>query len=102
MYRNAGNLPDDYEHSGFVHWDNWGIIADGVGSGGDQIHFADMNSDGQADYVWISAEGKAAVWWNNGFDPSRVDHKINRGSLEWEVSIFDHWQLTETMSNSQT
>lgn len=41
-------------------------IASGVGAPGSQIEFADINGDGQADYLVVPPTGQITAWLNNG------------------------------------
>lgn len=75
-WRNTGDPPNHYDRAGLVHWGPQGLAAGGVGARGDQIILADMDGDGRADYVWISAEGRATIWWNRCYDAGKPDWKI--------------------------
>ena len=39
-------------------------MATGVGANGSDIKFADLNGDGQADYLWVHADGSVNAWLN--------------------------------------
>ena len=52
MYWNTGRAPDEGANAGQVQWVGLGVIATGVGARGDQVHFADLDGDGRADYIW--------------------------------------------------
>ncbi|MEV5238804.1 FG-GAP-like repeat-containing protein [Streptomyces cinnamoneus] len=49
-------------------WSDYGRIAAGVGVGGDQVRFADVNGDGRADYLALDENGGVRAWINEGGD----------------------------------
>ena len=40
------------------------MIATGVGGRRDQIHFADIDGDGRAEYLWVHDDGSVSAWQN--------------------------------------
>ncbi|KAL2212798.1 hypothetical protein CC79DRAFT_1267941 [Sarocladium strictum] len=49
-----------------THWQEKGVDAQGIGRDGKNVRLADMNGDGNADYVWLNATtGEIRVWLNN-------------------------------------
>lgn len=52
-------------------WYPYGMIASGVGAGREDVHFADIDGDGKADYLWIDRlTGALDLWYNGGGEPS--------------------------------
>ncbi|KAM5462559.1 hypothetical protein MferCBS49748_006466 [Microsporum ferrugineum] len=49
-----------------VGWWPAGVIASGVGATPYQVHFADLNGDGRAEYIHVHRNGSASVWLNQG------------------------------------
>ncbi|GHC64318.1 FG-GAP-like repeat-containing protein [Streptomyces cinnamoneus] len=49
-------------------WNDWGMIAAGVGVTADKVRLADINGDGKADYIAVDDKGGLRVWLNNGGD----------------------------------
>lgn len=49
-------------------WDGIGRVAKGVGVPGDRVRLADMNNDGQVDYLAIRDNGSVDWWLNQGGD----------------------------------
>ncbi|KAF7561563.1 hypothetical protein G7046_g2578 [Stylonectria norvegica] len=48
-------------------WRSQGMIATGVGAAREDVHFADLNGDGKADYVWVNRlDGSVKSWTNGG------------------------------------
>ncbi|KAH8834872.1 hypothetical protein DL96DRAFT_10202 [Flagelloscypha sp. PMI_526] len=47
-----------------VGWQDSGEIASGVGARRHQIHFADINGDGRADYLYVHDDGAVEAWLN--------------------------------------
>ncbi|KAL9635740.1 MAG: hypothetical protein Q9204_002513 [Flavoplaca sp. TL-2023a] len=60
-YLNGGRNPD--ANKGWV-WLPQGVIATGIGRDGKGVHFADINGDNKADYIWISEKGEMQVYLN--------------------------------------
>jgi hypothetical protein len=55
-----------------------GIIASGVGTDGEDIRFADLNSDGRAEYLSIGEDGSVTAYLNGGYTYiNDQDGKIN-------------------------
>ncbi|EEQ32232.1 lipolytic enzyme [Microsporum canis CBS 113480] len=52
-----------------VGWWPAGVIASGVGATPYQVHFADLNGDGRAEYIHVHRNGSASVWLNQGPKP---------------------------------
>jgi hypothetical protein len=40
-----------------VGWLPQGVIASGVGANRSSVHFADINGDGRAEYLWVHDDG---------------------------------------------
>jgi hypothetical protein len=47
-------------------WWPQGEIATGVGTGRENVTFADLNGDGRSDYLVIGPNGEVSQWQNNG------------------------------------
>lgn len=60
MYRNGGQV------SGGWTWYPYGVIATGVGASRQDIHFADINGDGKADYLTVDRISGSTMAWRNG------------------------------------
>lgn len=58
--------------TGSVDWWPRGEIASGFGGQREQIHFADINGDGRADYLWVHNNGSVSMWLNVLSDPSDI------------------------------
>lgn len=58
--------------TGNVTWWPRGEIATGVGGRREQIHFADINGDRRADYLWVRDDGSVSMWLNVLSDPSDI------------------------------
>ncbi|KAM5490264.1 hypothetical protein McaMca56_008072 [Microsporum canis] len=58
--------------TGTVTWWPKGKIAAGVGTLNWQIHFADINGDGRADYLSVEPDGSVKMWLNVLDDPSDI------------------------------
>jgi hypothetical protein len=56
LYLNTGN---------FDSWTLVGQVASGIGAGAG-VRFADMDGDGKADFLWISASGDVTYYLNGG------------------------------------
>ncbi|RYP53274.1 hypothetical protein DL768_001714 [Monosporascus sp. mg162] len=68
--RNTGNLNKD---SAKRNWEDWGTIAPGVsGITGDMIRFSDIDGDGRADFLAVSADGSVRAWRNLGIIPNKI------------------------------
>lgn len=39
-------------------------IATGVGASRNEVHFADIDGNGRADYIWVHFDGSVDVWKN--------------------------------------
>ncbi len=48
-------------------WNDLGHVANGTGPAS-QVRFADMDGDGKADYMQVSADGAVSFWGNSGGD----------------------------------
>ncbi len=55
---NNGGSPGNW------NWDGYGRVANGVGTPGREIEFADINGDGRDDYLSVSDEGRVFAWIN--------------------------------------
>lgn len=74
--RNTGSLNGEGRN-----WDDLGEIAPGVsGVTGDMIRFADMNGDGEADFLAVDEDGGIRMWRNRGGAGS------NTGTVKWQVA----------------
>ncbi|KAJ7750770.1 hypothetical protein B0H14DRAFT_2405693, partial [Mycena olivaceomarginata] len=49
-----------------VGWFPQGVIASGVGATRAQVHLADLNGDGRAEYLWVHDDGSVDAWLNRG------------------------------------
>ena len=47
-------------------WEDRGLVASGIGIGGGEVVFADLDGDGRAEYLWIEDETGAVYGWGNG------------------------------------
>ena len=69
--RNTGNLNAD---SAKRNWEELGTIAPGIsGITGDKVRFADMDGDGRADFIAVSADGSIRAWRNLGIIPDKIN-----------------------------
>lgn len=59
-YVNGGLTADGY----WIWHPQPALIASGVGGKRDEIHFADLNGDGRAEYLWVHKDGSVDVWLN--------------------------------------
>jgi len=56
--------------SKFPSWQSPVVVAQGVGGAREDIHFADLNGDGFADYLVVDRlVGSVHAWFNGGFNP---------------------------------
>lgn len=58
--------PNDGPNAAQVGWLYNGFIASGIGAPGSSVVFADINGDGQAEYLSIDANGAATCYLNLG------------------------------------
>ncbi|MFJ2160517.1 FG-GAP repeat domain-containing protein, partial [Streptomyces sp. NPDC087856] len=67
-YLNGGVSPS----GGPIPWTELGLIAGGVvgGAPASQIHFADLNGGGRADYVYVHSDSSVTAYLNGGASPS--------------------------------
>ncbi|MFJ2158024.1 FG-GAP-like repeat-containing protein, partial [Streptomyces sp. NPDC087856] len=67
-YLNGGVSPS----GGPIPWTELGVIAGGVvgGAPASQIHFADLNGDGRADYLYVHSDSSVTAYLNGGVSPS--------------------------------
>ncbi|KAJ7185457.1 SGNH hydrolase-type esterase domain-containing protein [Mycena filopes] len=56
-----------------------GVIATGVGAKREQVHFADLNGDGRAEYLWVHDDGSVDGWFNAG----GPDNGPNAAKINW-------------------
>ncbi|MGY4644959.1 FG-GAP-like repeat-containing protein [Cellulomonas sp. URHB0016] len=54
-------------------WRPQGTIASGVGARGDEVRFADLDSDGLADYWRVNDNSSVQAWLNGGIKPTGGD-----------------------------
>src|SRR5690606_17670096 len=66
---NGGPKPS----GGDWYWFPQGTVAGGVGAPGADIHFADLDGDGRADYVKVNDDSSVEAWLNGGPKPSGGD-----------------------------
>ncbi|KAL4797008.1 hypothetical protein BDV19DRAFT_387548 [Aspergillus venezuelensis] len=66
-WRNVGAA--DPAFPGVVTWVPQGQIASGIGKDGEGVRFADLNGDGQAEYLHVAANGAVIAYLNGGGDP---------------------------------
>lgn len=78
-YLNLGG-PDGNSNAGKVGWLPQGTIATGVCLGRDNVVFADINSDGRADYIAVDRTVRSAQLWPNGGGP---DNGPNAAKVVW-------------------
>ncbi|KAJ7330997.1 hypothetical protein DFH08DRAFT_815078 [Mycena albidolilacea] len=67
-------------NAGQVGWLPSGIIATGVGAPRHQVHFADINGDGRAEYLWVHDDGSVDAWLNLG----GPDNGPNAAKVIWQ------------------
>jgi hypothetical protein len=82
-YLNSGST-DTGANAGKVGWIPPGAIADGVKGDGEfpnrtNVHFADINGDGRAEYLWVHDDGSVECWLNGGGQ----DDGPNAGKITW-------------------
>ncbi|KAK2795777.1 hypothetical protein FQN52_003627 [Onygenales sp. PD_12] len=66
-WQNTGSL-----NNGGRNWENLGTIAPGIeGVTGEMIRFADMDGDGQADFLAVADDGSIRMWRNRGIVGSK-------------------------------
>ena len=58
--------PNDGPNAAQVGWLPQGLIADGIGTPGSSIQFADLNGDGRAEYLSIDDNGAVTCYLNLG------------------------------------
>ena len=76
MVNNTGKQPT-------THPPNWvpqGTISPGYGGTRDEIRFADLNSDGRAEYLWIHPDSSVDAWLNLG----GPDNGPNAAKISWQ------------------
>ncbi|KAJ7754555.1 SGNH hydrolase-type esterase domain-containing protein [Mycena metata] len=56
-----------------------GVVATGVGAKREQVHFADLNGDGRAEYLWVHDNGSVNGWFNAG----GRDDGPNAAKIKW-------------------
>ncbi|KAL4874257.1 hypothetical protein BJY04DRAFT_225207 [Aspergillus karnatakaensis] len=61
---NAG--PSDNAYPGRRVWVPQGQIASGIGKDGSGVHFADLDGDGRADYLWVDSNSAVTAYFNGG------------------------------------
>ncbi|KAF7339011.1 Acetyl xylan esterase [Mycena venus] len=66
-------------NAGQVQWLPSGVIATGVGAARHQVHFADLNGDGRAEYLWVHDDGSVDAWLNLG----GPDNGPNAAKVAW-------------------
>lgn len=44
------------------------------------VHFADLNGDGRAEYLWVGPKGQVQAWYNNGY---LDDDAIKTSHVDW-------------------
>lgn len=54
------------DHDGVDGWQELGVLARGAGTA--RVEFADLNSDGLADYIVVNSDGSIQAWLNRGGD----------------------------------
>lgn len=75
MYLNGGYINGKWD------WIDYGTIATGIGAPGSHIQFADLNSDGRADYLAVDpTTGAVDMYLNGGGRPGKWDW-INYGRV---------------------
>ncbi|KAJ7301109.1 hypothetical protein DFH08DRAFT_827819 [Mycena albidolilacea] len=67
-------------NAGQVGWLHSGIIAAGIGAPRHQVHFADINGDSRADYLWVHDDGSVDAWLNLG----GPDNGPNAAKVIWQ------------------
>jgi hypothetical protein len=77
-YINSGSS-DTGANAGKVGWLPQGVIASGVGANRSSVHFADINGDGRAEYLWVHDDGSVDCWLNAG----GPDKRANAGKVTW-------------------
>lgn len=73
--------PDHGSNAARISWNPQGEIAYGVGGNRAEIHFADINGDGRADYLWVHSNGSVSCWLNLG--GSTDDGGPNSAKVGW-------------------
>jgi hypothetical protein len=71
--------PDNGPQAANISWLPQGVIATGVGAKRGQVHFADLNGDGRAEYIWVHPNGSVEAWLNLG----GPDNGPNAAKVSW-------------------
>ncbi|CAG8981912.1 hypothetical protein HYALB_00009167 [Hymenoscyphus albidus] len=77
-FLNLGS-PNGGSDAAKVSWLPQGKIATGVGATRGGVHFADIDGDGRADYLWVHDDGSVDCWLNLG----GPDNRANAAKVSW-------------------
>lgn len=84
------NVPNP--KNALIHWNPQGVVAPAVGGRREQIHFADLNGDGRAEYLVVHPNGSVSAWLNTG---SSNNYGPNAAQVGWRAQglVFDSFGM---------